>query len=75
MGTYRVISDKGLHIAHYMTQQKYIDISQEALEFLFKSKNFDVFRDRLYALCDAIINDTTKELDELWRVHNDNLSV
>lgn len=67
MSTYRVLTDKGLHIAHYVTKQKYIDISQETLEFLFKSKDFNIFRDRLYALCDAIINDTTKELDELWK--------
>ncbi len=67
MSTYRILTDKGLHIAHYVTQQKYIDISQETLEFLFKSKDFNIFRDRLYALCGAIINDTTKELDELWK--------
>lgn len=67
MSTYRILTDKGLHIAHYVTKQKYIDISQETLEFLFKSENFNIFRDRLYALCDAIINDTTKELDELWK--------
>ena len=73
MGTYRVLTDKGLHIAHYVTQQKYVDISQEVLEFLFKSKNFDIFRDRLYTLCDAILNDTTKELCELWEgLNNEN---
>ena len=43
MSTYRILTDKGLHIAHYVTKQKYIDISQETLEFLFKSKDFNIF--------------------------------
>lgn len=71
MSTYRILTDKGLHIAHFVTEQKYVDISQEMLEFLFRSENFNVFRDRLYALCDAIINDSIQELDKLWRSYNE----